>query len=158
MTAKDPYKDSPYDASGMPLATETVDYDKKEDVAKLTVKDKYVEPLPLFSDDDDFHEKEIERRKFNPALNNTAIEVPGHKVPKGHKDDVGTGIPELTDQPKEVDLDDPAKVEELAKEDPKQTNTTKLDGDKVEHEGQSDNPDEEVDLQKLLESTDNDGK
>lgn len=76
MTAKDPYKDSPYDASGMPLATETVDYDKKEDVAKATVKDK-VEEFPTSINDIDYTPAEIDpklvrsnikKKNFNSAI------------------------------------------------------------------------------------------
>lgn len=42
--AKDPYKNSPYDASGMPLTTTFVDCDNAEEVRKNMVKDKVVEP------------------------------------------------------------------------------------------------------------------
>jgi hypothetical protein len=52
MTSKDPYKDSPYDASGMPLGCETVDYDNQKDVAKATVKDKPVEHPESINDID----------------------------------------------------------------------------------------------------------
>lgn len=130
---KDPYKNSAYDASGMPLDTEYVDYDKKDDVAKASVKDKYVAPLPLFSDDDEYEEPKLKRTHFNPALNNTAIQFPGHRIHKAHEKDLGHGIPEHDDMPKEVDMDDPEAVEKLAKEDPKQTNQTKLESDKVDH-------------------------
>ena len=134
---EDPYRESPYDASGMPLRAETVDYDQKKDVAEHTVKDKYVEPLPLFSKDD-YTEPKIKRTHFNPALNNTAIQFPGHRIHKAHEEDLGTGIPELSDEPKKVDLDDPKEHEKLAQEDPKETNKTKLESDKVEHSDKDD--------------------
>lgn len=139
---EDPYRESPYDASGMPLGAETVDYDDKKAVAEHTVKDKYIEPLPLFSDDDDFHESKIEKKKFNPALNNTAIQFPGHRIHKKHEEDLGTGIPEVTDEePDKLDLDDPKEHEKLAKEDPKETNKTKLESDKVAHSDKKDDTD-----------------
>ncbi len=37
-----PYEGSPYDASGMPLATETADYDNYAEVAQKMVKDKVI--------------------------------------------------------------------------------------------------------------------
>lgn len=40
MAKNDPYKDSPYDASGMPLGAETADYDNFADVAQKMVGDK----------------------------------------------------------------------------------------------------------------------
>lgn len=163
------FKGSPYDTAGMPLGAETVDYDKKDDVAQSTVKDKYIEPLPLFSDSDEFQEKHIKRRKYNEALNNTAIQLPGHKVHKDHEDDLGTGIPELTDPPKRVDLGDTnekreAIVEDSEKKDiavpelPKvakeeEVKDVKEKADKKEEDNS--NPD---DLLALLKETDNDGK
>lgn len=155
------FEKSPYDSAGMPLGAETVDYDKKDDVAQSMVKDKYVEPIPLFSDDDEFQEKHITRRQYNEALNNTAIQLPGHKIHEAHKEDIGKGIPELQpDAPIKLDMDDPETHEKLAEEDPKQTNVSKLESDKVEHsedkkEEDNSNPD---DLLKLLKDTDNDGE
>lgn len=146
--AKDPYKNSAYDASGMPLGAEQIDYDVKEDVAKATVKDKYQPPLPLFSDKDDFEEPEIKRTKFNPALNNTAIQFPGHRIHKAHKEDLGHGIPEHDDMPKFVDLDDPKSVEEMVKEDPKESNKAKLESDKLDHSDKSEKKDEKKDENK----------
>lgn len=141
--AKDPYKNSPYDASGMPLGAETVDYDNKDEVAKHMVKDKYEAPLPAFSDDDDFHEKKLDRPKYNPVLNNTAIQTPGHKVYKKHEEDLGEGLPETN--PDQRDLDDPKEVETLAKEDAKETNKSKVKSDKVVHEDKKDDKDDEDD-------------
>lgn len=56
-----PYHNSPYDASGMPLATETVDYDKVEDVAKATVKDKPVKH-PFSINDIDYQPKQLSKK------------------------------------------------------------------------------------------------
>jgi hypothetical protein len=70
MTSKDPYKDSPYDASGMPLGCETVDYDNQKDVAKATVKDKpYEEPLTFEYDPTVIDvEDEPDKALFNEAV------------------------------------------------------------------------------------------
>lgn len=154
------WKNSPYDTAGMPLGAETVDYDKKDDVAQATVKDRYVEPRPLFSDEDEFEEKKIERTKYNPVLNNTAIQTPGHAIYKKHEEDIAGGLTDITDPPAKVDLDDPEEHEKIAKEDPKQTNKTELESKKVDHsedkkEEDNSNPD---DLLALLKETDNDGK
>lgn len=57
-----PYHNSPYDASGMPLATTYVDYDNLEDVAKATVKDKPVEhPTSLL--DIDYQPKQLTKKE-----------------------------------------------------------------------------------------------
>lgn len=101
------FKGSPYDASGMPLGCETVDNDKKEDVAAKTVKSKVVEPVNVADIDFDHSVTEADwqkRTKYNPVLNNTAIQTPGHAVYKKHADDLGVGITELKDPPKKVDL------------------------------------------------------
>lgn len=71
---KDPYKDSPYDSAGMPLSVDQVDYDKKEDVAKGSVKDKYVAPENIaaleFEDPNPLHRKNllVDRANFNSAV------------------------------------------------------------------------------------------
>lgn len=56
-----PYHNSPYDASGMPLGCETVDYDKVEDVAKATVKDKPVKH-PQSINDIDYQPKQLPKK------------------------------------------------------------------------------------------------
>lgn len=56
-----PYHNSPYDASGMPLGAETVDYDKVEDVAKATVKDKPVKH-PKSINDIDYQPKQMSKK------------------------------------------------------------------------------------------------
>lgn len=142
--AKDPYKNSPYDASGMPLGAETVDYDDKDAVAQHMVKDKYV-PQPGIADiefDESVTQADWQKRtKFNPVLNNTAIQTPGHKVYKKHEEDLGEGLPEV--HPDQRDLDDPKEVEDLAKEDAKETNKSKVKSDKIVHEDKKDNKDDD---------------
>jgi len=118
MPTKDPYKDSPYDASGMPLGAETVDYDNKDEVAKHTVKDKAPEFVSLADQDFDHSVAEHDWQKrttFNEALNNTAIQFPGHRVHKKYADHLGTGLPE----PKLAIAEDDA-AREAAKEEPKE--------------------------------------
>jgi len=105
---------SPYDSAGMPLGAVTADMDVKEDVAKTTVHDVYEAPLPLFSDDDPVFQPELKRTKYNPALNNTAIQVEGHRIHKAHADDIGTGI---VTQVHTVDLEDPAEARKAIVED-----------------------------------------
>jgi hypothetical protein len=147
MAKKDPYKDSPYDASGMPLGAETVDYDNQAEVAQHTVKDKYVEQPSIADvpfDESVTQAKWQKRTKFNPVLNNTAIQTPGHKVYKKHEDDLGEGLPES--DPDQRDLDNPEEVEKLAKEDAKETNKSKVKSDKVVH----DKDDEDDDFLKAL--------
>lgn len=75
MTKKDPYKDSPYDASGMPLGADTVDYDVKEDVAAKTVFDKPVETISLVDMDytprpidEKLLPKKLKKSDFNSAI------------------------------------------------------------------------------------------
>lgn len=80
-----PYHNSPYDASGMPLGCETVDYDKVEDVAKATVKDKPVKH-PKSINDIDYQPKQlskkftgqderyITKKGFNSALADPEVE------------------------------------------------------------------------------------
>lgn len=80
-----PYHNSPYDASGMPLGCETVDYDKVEDVAKATVKDKPVKH-PQSINDIDYQprqlpkkftgqdERYITKKGFNSALVDPEVE------------------------------------------------------------------------------------
>ena len=135
------WNNSPYDEHGMPLAAETVDYDNKGDVAKASVKDK---PITDYSDTlaaatEKYEEPKIDRKEPNPADFNSAVEVTGHKHPS-RKDHLGIGIPELSDFPDRLDMDDPKTQEKLAQEDPKETNKTKLESDKVDH---SDKPEDE---------------
>ena len=59
MSKKDPYKGSPYDASGMPLGTEYADYDNFADVAQTTVGDK-VPTYPTNINQIDYSEPVIE--------------------------------------------------------------------------------------------------
>lgn len=80
-----PYHNSPYDASGMPLATNTVDYDNLEDVAKATVKDKPVK-YPKSINDIDYQPRQLTkketgadprylpRKNFNSALADPDVE------------------------------------------------------------------------------------
>lgn len=80
-----PYHNSPYDASGMPLGTNYVDYDKVEDVAKATVKDKPVKH-PQSINDIDYQPKQlskkftgqderyITKKGFNSALADPEVE------------------------------------------------------------------------------------
>lgn len=165
------FKDSPYDAAGMPLGCETVDYDKKEDVAKSTVKDKVVEPVTFNDVEYDHSVSEAEwqkRTKFNPALNNTAIQFPGHRIHKKHEEDLATGITEITDPPRKVDLEDPAEgrkelvvdaLEKGHKEVSKMPDVAKKeDVDAVINDEHNTDTADNKDLLELLESTDNDGK
>lgn len=57
-----PYHNSPYDASGMPLGTDTVDYDNLEDVAKATVKDKPVKH-PVSINDIDYQPRQLTKKE-----------------------------------------------------------------------------------------------
>jgi len=81
------FKGSPYDSSGMPLAANKVDMDKKEDVAKATVHDKYVAPRPLFTDSDPDFQPEPKRTKVDPAKFNSAIELPKKAEPSVKKEE-----------------------------------------------------------------------
>ena len=148
--AKDPYKDSPYDEHGMPLGAEYVDYDNKGDVAKATVKDKPITDFDLNPQTQEYDEPKIKRTEPNPADFNSAIEVKGHKHPS-REDHIGIGIPELTDNPDKLDMDDPKTHEKLAEEDPKETNKTKLESDKVDHD-KKDDSDPDSDFEKALKN------
>lgn len=69
---KNPYKDSPYDASGMPLAAETADYDNFADVAQKMVRDR-VPTHPENINQIDYQEEKLElpvisERDFNSAI------------------------------------------------------------------------------------------
>lgn len=116
--AKDPYKNSPYDASGMPLGATYVDYDDKGDVAQASVKDKPVTDysLSLAEATAEYEEPKIKRTEPNPADFNSAIEVKGHKHPT-REDHIGIGIPEIKDMPKQVDIEDPFNAREAIVED-----------------------------------------
>ena len=153
------WKNSPYDEHGMPLGAEYVDYDNKDDVAQATVKDK---PITNYDDTlaaatEEYKEPKIDRKEPNPADFNSAIEVKGHKHPS-REDHLKVGIPELYDMPDREDLDDPEVHEKLAKEDPKETNKTKLESDKVEHsedkkeESKKDDSDPDSDFEKALKN------
>lgn len=73
MTETNPYEGSPYDASGMPLSTETADYDNYEDIAKTTVTTK-VPTYPENINQIDYSEAKLEtgdlisERGFNSAI------------------------------------------------------------------------------------------
>lgn len=109
MSKTDPYRHSPYDAAGMPLGAETIDYDNKEDVAQHTVKDKVIEPVNLNDASASYTEPKLKNRTpVNPANFNSAIEVPGHIRPTKAQD-IGEGIAEL--QP---DFQKPVNIQEEA--------------------------------------------
>ena len=73
MSENDPYKDSPYDASGMPLGAETADYDNFAEVAQKMVKDKVI-THPQNPNDNGFEEIKLEmgddisQKNFNSAI------------------------------------------------------------------------------------------
>lgn len=73
MSEENPYEGSPYDASGMPLATETADYDNFAEVAQKMVADKVV-TYPENPNDNGFEEEKIEmgddisEKNFNSAI------------------------------------------------------------------------------------------
>lgn len=108
MSKSDPYKDSPYDAAGMPLGTEVVDYDKDREQRRFNTV-RQVSPLPeenavtLLDIDYEAPETEadkvfksrrnIDKSKFNGAVE-LGINVPGEDVTV-------------------VDIEDPAERKEL---------------------------------------------
>lgn len=121
MTAKDPYKDSPYDASGMPLATTTADYDNVDEVAQATVKDKPVE-FPESINDIDYEPAPIDPkllRKIDPKKWNSAIE---EDVNSGHPQVATIDFEEAT-----LDNSDPEAVKAKADDAKPEDDTSFLD-------------------------------
>lgn len=117
MTTKDPYADSPYDASGMPLATTVVDYDVKEDVAKATVKDK-VEKNPESINDIDYTPRPIDKKLLPQKLDKD-------KFNSAIKDNVNNGHPfvkEIDFEEATLDTDDPKAVKEEVEKAPVKDN------------------------------------
>ncbi len=106
---ENPYEGSPYDASGMPLGASTVDYDRQDDVAKHTVKDKPVEH-PFSINDIDYQPKQMSK-KFTG-------EDPRYIPKKGFNsaivDDVNSQFP--LDAPV-ADFDDPEVKEAMVSKD-----------------------------------------
>lgn len=130
-----PYHNSPYDASGMPLGTDTVDYDKAEDVAKATVKDKPVKH-PKSINDIDYQPRQLTKKetgedpRYLPKKNfNSAISDQENVAYTNDVDAVDFDDPDekqklivkdafVKDQgvPKLPETEKPEKVDEVAKE------------------------------------------
>lgn len=96
---------SPYDESGMPLGTETIDYDNADEVRMAQVKSTYVEPIPL--NDPEYQPKQLSKKFTGTDKNNG--------LPHGQKGfntaiTEGVGVPE---QVKTVDIEDPEEKRKL---------------------------------------------
>lgn len=104
-----PYHNSPYDASGMPLGTETVDYDNLEDVAKATVKDKPVK-YPKSINDIDYQPRQLTKKEtgMDPRY------LPKKNFNSAIPDDVN---PQYSADIDVVDFDDPDEKRKLAVKD-----------------------------------------
>ena len=90
MSPKDPFKDSPYDSAGMPMATTTANYDDVETRRLSSVRQRIdpfaeareVVPLdhPENLIDNDYEQKKISSKlthsKLDPKNFNSAIDVP----------------------------------------------------------------------------------
>lgn len=124
MTEKDPYKDSPYDAAGMPLGTKVVDTGLDAEQRRFASV-KQVIPLENVVNltDNDYQEEVVEEKELDLAKFNTAIELPLEKQPEGdEKDKAIKAIDAKNAKQTEEDdafLDDKGEVKEEAKADSK---------------------------------------
>lgn len=100
-----PYHNSPYDASGMPLGAETVDYDNLEDVAQATVKDKPVKH-PVSINDIDYQPKQLTKKETGQDPRYLAKKNFNSAIP----DDVNPPYDNNVDR---VDFDDPDEKRKL---------------------------------------------
>jgi hypothetical protein len=107
MPSRKPYRNSPYDDGGMPLGTETADYDNADEVRMAQVKDLYVPEPTIF--DMDYQPKQFTKKETGMDRN--------HGLPYGNKgfnSAVGEepGLP-LAEDLNVVDVEDPGEKRKL---------------------------------------------
>lgn len=145
--AKDPFKNSPYDASGMPLGAETADYDNFADVAQKMVRDR-VPTHPKSINDIDYEEEKLElpvitEKGFNSAIAddvNSAYPIfeavdmqdTGEKRKLYVKEAEAEGYTSVAELPK---MESQEKVEEIKKEIRDEGEDTSFLDDETEGDG-----------------------